>query len=160
AGFGNGAILRIRLEKMALDTFYPPDGGAKRELVLDAPRGRLYATDMDRDSLFAFDLASRAKLAEIHLGPNPNGCALSPDGKLLFACTRGTNGSRGYEYPGPDFGELVVIDAETLDVVDRQWGGDQPTGLAVSPDGSRVILTNFLDHQVEAYDIRGPGSDS
>ncbi len=148
---GGGAILRLRLADMRLDTLWPADGGAKRHLVLDERRGRLYATDMGRDSLFAIEAATGKLVKEVKLGPNPNACALSPDGSMIYACTRGTNGKRGYELEGPDAGELIAIDAESLEIVARQWGGDQPTGLAVSADGSRLVFTDFLDRRVEAY---------
>lgn len=119
-------------------------------------RNRLYATDLYRGSLFVYELSSARVLAEIFLGDNPNGCAITPDGSLVFACTRGPNGSRGYEQPGPVAGELLVVDAGSLRVVDRQWGGNQPTGLAVSPDGSRVVFSDFLDDRIEAYRIGAP----
>jgi DNA-binding beta-propeller fold protein YncE len=44
------------------------------------------------------------------------------------------------------------VDTESLSVVARQWGGDQPTGLAVSPDGRRVVFSDFLDARLEVYD--------
>jgi YVTN family beta-propeller protein len=153
ARFAGGSVLRLRLSDMKLETLYAADGGAKRHLVLDEARGRLYATDMSRDSLFVLEAATGALIKEVRLGPNPNTCALSPDGKTIYACTRGTNGAQGYEKEGPDAGELIAVDAESLEVVARQWGGDQPTGLAVSPDGERVVFSDFLDARLEAYDV-------
>ncbi|HOX47996.1 MAG TPA: SMP-30/gluconolactonase/LRE family protein [Spirochaetales bacterium] len=152
ARFSGGSILRVRLDDLAVETFWPADGGAKRSLALDASRGRLYATDMDRGSLFVLDLGTGRLVAEVPLGWNPNGLALSPDGSRVYACTRGPNGAEGYERPGPLAGELVAVDAESLAVVGRQWGGNQPTGLAVAPDGKRLVFTDFLDRRVEAYD--------
>jgi len=152
ARFSGGSILRVRLSDLAVETFWPADGGAKRSLALDASRGRLYATDMDRGSLFVLDLGTGRLVAEVPLGWNPNGLALSPDGSRVYACTRGPNGAEGYERPGPLAGELVAVDAESLAVVGRQWGGNQPTGLAVAPDGKRLVFTDFLDRRVEAYD--------
>ena len=97
ARFSDGAILRLGLRDLKLETVYAPDGGAKRHLVLDPARKRLYATDMSRNSLFVFDTESWRLLAEIALGLNPNGCDLSPDGRFIFACTRGPDGEYGYE---------------------------------------------------------------
>jgi YVTN family beta-propeller protein len=151
ARFSDGAILKLRLADMKLETMWAADGGAKRHLVFDPRRGRLYATDMDRGSLFVLDARSGLLLAELALGPNPNGCALSSDGRIIYACTRGPNGVDGYEKKGPVAGELIAIDAARLTVVARQWGGNQPTGLAVSPGGIQVVFTDFLDHRVESY---------
>jgi len=156
ARFTGGSILRLKLSDMSLETFYAPDGGAKRHLVLDEDRGRLYATDMVRDSLFAFDLGTGSRIAEARLGPNPNTCALSPDGSVVYACTRGTNNTEDYEKDGPDSGELIAVDAASFEVLARQWGGDQPTGLAVSLDGKRIVFSDFLDKRIEAYDLVGP----
>lgn len=156
ARFEDGAILRVELASLKTETFWKADGGAKRHLLLDPLRRRLYATDMHRGSLFAIDLNSGALLAELELGANPNTIAMSPDFHYLFASTRGPNNPANYELPGPLFGELVLVDLETLAVAERQWGGDQPTGLALSPDGRRLVFTDFLDARVEAYDFLGP----
>jgi YVTN family beta-propeller protein len=156
ARFVGGSILRLRLDDMFLDTLYPGDGGAKRHLVLDASGARLFATDLDRGSLFVIGTAKGDLIKEIGLGPNPNTCAISPDGRTIFACTRGPDGIDGYEYPGPLAGEIIAVDAESLEILARQWGGDQPTGLALSPDGKRLVFTDFLDDRVEAYRLDGP----
>ena len=156
ACFEGGAILRLEVGSWKLSTFYAADGGAKRHLVLDEARKRLYATDMSRDSLFVIDAATGGLVAELRIGSNPNTCALSPDGRWIYACTRGPNGAAGYELPGPLAGELVAVDASSLEVAFRQWGGNQPTGLAVSPDGRRLVFTDFLDRRVEAYDLGRP----
>jgi YVTN family beta-propeller protein len=159
ARFAGGSILRLRLSDSKLETLYAADGGAKRHLLLDESRRRLYATDMSRDSLFVLELPTGKLVKEVRLGPNPNTCALSPDGSTIFACTRGTNGAEGYEKEGPDAGEIIAVDAESLEVEARQWGGDQPTGLAVSPDGRRLVFSDFLDARLEAYDIVARAAD-
>ena len=126
-------------------------GGAKRHLVVDPVRGRLYASDMDRGSVFAVALDGYRLLTEIPVGQKTNTIKLSPDGRWLYVSTRGPNNAVDYERKGPGFGEFLVIDTDTLVVVERHWGGNQPTGLAVSPDGRLVVFTDFLDHRVEVY---------
>lgn len=133
-----------------------PAGGNKRHLVLDPDRNRLYASDMGRGSVFVLDLSSYRLLAEIPVGQKTNTIKLSPDGSLLYVSTRGPNNAVDYERKGPAFGELLVIDTRSLAVADRQWGGNQPTGLAVSPDGRQVAFTDFLDHRVEFYRVLSP----
>lgn len=154
--FGNGAILDLDLATWRLSTFWKADGGAKRHLFIDPARGRLYATDMARDSLFVLDLASGRLLAEVPVGSNPNTCAASPGAGLIYVCTRGPNGARGYEYPGPVAGELVAVDAQALRVVARQWGGNQPTGLDVAPLTGTIVMSDFLDARVEVFAFQAP----
>lgn len=160
ANFGNGAIEAFdtrtykRLPAPFGGAAAPLTGSAKRHLVVDPVRKRLYASDMGRGSVFAYDLEGGRQLAEIRIAPNAktNTIALSPDGRWLYASTRGPNNPVSYERKGPAFGELLVIDTDSLAIVERHWGGNQPTGLAVSPDGRLVVLTDFLDHRIEVYE--------
>lgn len=160
ANFGNGSIEAFdarsyaRLPAPFGRAAAPRAGSAKRHLVVDPVRNRLYASDMGRGSVFAYDLAEDRQLAEIAIAPNAktNTIALSPDGRWLYVSTRGPNNPVDYERKGPAFGELLVIDTDSLAIVERHWGGNQPTGLAVSPDGRLVVFTDFLDRRVEVYE--------
>jgi hypothetical protein len=51
------------------------------------------------------------------------------------------------------FPSRTWVDTETRAVVDWTWGKNQPTGLAVSPDGRAIAFSNFLDDQGEVYDF-------
>ena len=51
------------------------------------------------------------------------------------------------------FGKIYLMDTETLQLADWQWGGDQPTGLDVAPYGEALAFTNFLDNTVERYQL-------
>ena len=157
AGFGSGTIDVLDAATLKRTTVLfdgkrgLPAGGTKRHLVVDPVRGRLYASDMERGSVFAVALDGYRLLAEIPVGQKNNTITLSPDGRWLYVSTRGPNNAVDYERKGPAFGEFLVIDTESLAVVERHWGGNQPTGLAVSPDGRLVVFTDFLDHRVEVY---------
>ncbi|MBN2875040.1 MAG: beta-propeller fold lactonase family protein, partial [Spirochaetales bacterium] len=159
ADFGSGAVLMYdaySLDRVGeLDDGVSAKGGrsAKRHLVVDPVRGRLYASDMARASVFAWDLASGRLIAEVWLGAraNTNTIQVSADGRWLYASTRGPNNAVDYERKGPAFGELVVLDTGTMSIAERHWGGNQPTGLALSPDGRTVVFSDFLDHRVEIY---------
>ncbi len=128
-----------------------PAGGNKRHLAVDPVARRLYASDMGRGSVFAVDMDGWTLLAEIPVGHKTNTIKLSPDGSTLYVSTRGPNNPVDYERKGPAFGELLAIDTATLRIAQRRWGGNQPTGLAVSPDGRQVAFSDFLDHRVELY---------
>lgn len=63
--------------------------GEFRDLVVDQPRGRLYASDagaFTTHGVVVFDLASHALLARIPLG-EPSGLDLSPDGRRLVVAS-------------------------------------------------------------------------
>lgn len=131
-----------------------PSGGAKRHIITDTVKNRLYMTDMARGSIFALDLADFSLVAEVKIGQKANTTKLSPDGKWLYACTRGTNNRVDYEIKGPDFGTLVMIDTDTMTIHSTQFGGNQPTGLALSKDGKTVIFSDFLDHRLQVYRVK------
>jgi len=78
---------------------------------------------------------------------------MSPDGKYIFASSRGRNNAVDYLLPGPDFGAVYMLNAQDLTVIDKVWGRNQPTGLAVSPDGKLLVFTDFLDANLELYRI-------
>jgi sugar lactone lactonase YvrE len=44
-----------------------------------------------------------------------------------------------------------MLDTETLTLIERVWGRNQPTGLDVSPDGKLMVFTDFLDNNLQLY---------
>ena len=54
---------------------------------------------------------------------------------------------------GPEWGSIAVIDTATGDYLDAIIGGNQPTGLDVSPDGTMLAYSDFLDHRITVYTI-------
>jgi sugar lactone lactonase YvrE len=46
-----------------------------------------------------------------------------------------------------------MLNPQDLTVIDKVWGRNQPTGLAVSPDGKLLAFTDFLDANLELYRI-------
>jgi len=92
-----------------------------------------------------------AVLHSRRIGPNINTITLSPDGRYVFASSRGRNNPSDYVLPGPDYGAIYIMSAEDLSPKERIWGRNQPTGLAVSPDGKFLAFTDFLDANLELY---------
>ena len=125
-------------------------GAAKHVIYRD---GKLYVSDMYRGTVNILDAATGALLASRRVGYNINTIVLSPDGKWVFASSRGMNNREDYTRPGPDFGAVYMLRADDLTLVERVWGRNQPTGLAVSPDGKYLVFTDFLDANLEWYRI-------
>ena len=108
---------------------------------------------MYQGTVSVLDLKTDTVERSFYVGSNLNTIKLSVDGKKLFISSRGHNSNGGYLQKGPDFGKIFVYDTRLKRIIDWTWGGNQPTGLDVSPDGSKVVFSDFLDHRVEIYGI-------
>lgn len=133
----------------------PMGHGATRHIVLDTQRHFAYISDMATGRVTKFSLITEKPVAGLRVGSNPNTLALSSDGRYLFVSVRGKNNAEDYQKKGPEFGKIVVIDTVPFQVVDWVWGRNQPTGLAISPDNRYLAFTDFLDNNLEVYDISG-----
>jgi len=129
--------------------FYEGTGAARHVIYRD---GRLYVSDMYRGTVNILNASTGALIASRRIGPNINTIVLSPDGKRIIASSRGRNNSEDYTKPGPDFGAVYLLKAEDLSLEERIWGRNQPTGLAVSPNGKYLVFTDFLDANLELYE--------
>lgn len=125
--------------------------GAARHIVASPDGATLYYSDMYHGTVSAIDVATRRVTAVRRIGANPNTIVVSPDGRTLIASVRGRNNRESYLLPGPEYGRLVVLDAATLQPIQEVWGRNQPTGLAISPDGRTVVATDFLDDNLAVY---------
>ena len=131
-------------------------GGAMRHLALDRTKNLLYADDMGRDTVYIVDLATNTTRIMAGTDSHPNTIDLSPDARYLYVSNRGHNSEKGYNQFGPDFGSVIVFDTTTGTAVDAIVGGNQTTGLDVSPDGTYLAFTDFQDARVQLYAIPTP----
>lgn len=149
--YEGGGIAKVDLEKRwVVDTLYTGES-APRHIVRDPATNRFYISDMLNGTVLVMDGDSDTLLKRIYVGSNPNTVDLTSDGKLLFVSTRGRNHPDGYLKKGLVFGKVICIDTESFEVVDWAWGGNQPTGLALSPDGRFLAFSDFLDDRIEVY---------
>jgi YVTN family beta-propeller protein len=151
AGYDRGELARVDLAS-GRSTVLLRTGGAMRHLVGDPRRGRLYADDMATDEAFVVDLRTEKVRKLANTDEKPNTIDLSPDGRVLYVSNRGENGSN-YYLPGPEWGSVIAIDARTGAVLDAIVGGNQTTGLDVSPNGRILAFSDFLDNRVNLYAI-------
>ncbi len=82
-----------------------------------------------------------------------NTIQLSLDGKYLFVSCRGPNNSAGYTLRSPRSGKLYLISTDNFEVLKVWTGGNQPTGLGLSPDGRYLATTDFHDARLNVYMI-------
>ena len=158
AGFENGDLEKIALETLEHKTIFK-SGGALRHIVSDEDHGILFVSDMGENTIWKISIADDSFEKFVSTENNPNTIALSPDKKILFVSNRGKNFSPdNYYVPGPEWGTVLLYDAESGKMLDAIIGGNQPTALDVSPDGSRLAFSDFLDAKIEVFSV--PSSDA
>ena len=64
----------------------------------------------------------------------------------IYHPDRGKDNPKTYYIPGPEWGSILAIDTATGRILDAIVGGNQCTGLDVSPDGSLLAFSDFLDN--------------
>jgi DNA-binding beta-propeller fold protein YncE len=152
AGFDRGDIDKIDLEDGSRTTVFT-GGGAIRHLAADEERGLLYASDMAEDVVWVLDLTTDEVTEFCDTDEKPNTIDISPDGKVLFVSCRGANNATSYYLPGPEWGSVLLFDTGTGELLDAIVGGNQPTALDVSDDGTRLVFSDFLDDRLRVYEI-------
>ena len=155
-GFDPGKIYKVDLETGRATSIYDK-GGAVRHIVGDEARGRLYLSDMGQYKILVVDLATDAVSVLARTDPKPNTIALSPDGRVLFVSNRGRNNPQSFLDAGPQWGSIQVVDTATGELFDGIVTGNQATGLDISPDGTTLAGSDFLDNRINVY--RVPSSD-
>jgi YVTN family beta-propeller protein len=150
-GYGKGDIQVIDLDtdesRSILHT-----GGAMRHMVADSQGVKLYVNDMMYRKVYVVDIATEKATFLADTDYEPNTIDLSPDGKVLYASCRGKNGET-YLKTGPQWGSVLAIDTTTGKVLDAIVGGNQCTGLDVSPNGKTLAFSDFLDNRIRVYSI-------
>ncbi len=153
AYYDSGHIVKISTDTWKAETILRT-GGANRHIVIDPDSQRAYISNMAYHVVYLYDLTSDRITKTIKVGIHPNTIALTPDYRYLYVSCRGPNNPENYGLPSPEDGEIYMIDTRTLEVVEVIAGGNQPTGLAVSPDGALLVFSNFQDNDVEIYRIK------
>jgi DNA-binding beta-propeller fold protein YncE len=153
AGFDKGEIQKINL-KTGTSTVVYKSGGAMRHFAVDEKRGIIFVSDMAKGVIFQLSLADDSVVKFVDTDTNPNTIVLSPDNKILFVSCRGENYSAiNYSEPGPEWGSVLVFDTRSGKMLDAIVGGNQPTALAISPDGKLLVFSNFLDGTLEFFKV-------
>jgi YVTN family beta-propeller protein len=145
------AVVDMKANKVIKNWRFNEGEGAARHIIYRDDK--LYVSDMFRGTVNILNAATGALIKSVRVGPNINTIIMSPDGKYVFASSRGRNNPVDYTIPGPDFGAVYMLNAQDLTLIDKVWGRNQPTGLAVSPDGKLLVFTDFLDANLELYQI-------
>lgn len=112
-----------------------PIGGHASDIVLDEPRGVLYAANYTANRIDVISLSDYVVHRSINVAPQPGSLALSPDGRFLVIAHFGP-----FEPPNTPANALTVINLG--DNTRRTFGfGQPPLGVAFGIDGLALIVT-------------------
>jgi sugar lactone lactonase YvrE len=111
----------------------------------------IYFSDMGRAAVRKYSWDSRKCEAAAAVDQKPNSIGLTPGGEYLFVSCRGPNNPEGYTLRSPRNGSLYLIRTEDFSILKTWTAGNQPTGLAISPDGRMLASTDFQDRRLNLY---------
>lgn len=106
-----------------------PIGATLTEIVADAQRRRLYATDFDNGQLYVIDATEARVERRLTIGSRPSDLSLAPDGAQLFVALSGGS-------------EVAVIDLQTLQREPSIHLSFSPAYVAVS---AQLYATSILE---------------
>ncbi|AKB22332.1 beta-propeller fold lactonase family protein [Methanosarcina sp. WH1] len=123
--------------------------------VAVTPDGKkLYVANWGRQDIVAvIDTATNRVVGTINVGYHPVGVAVSPDGTKVYV-TNIREHFEGIVEVDADFviGTVSVIDTATDTVTDTVKIGEEPSGIAVSPSGTKVYVANYGNSSVSIID--------
>jgi uncharacterized repeat protein (TIGR01451 family) len=128
--------------------------------VVVSPNGKsVYVVNRSDDTLWQYSVGAGGELspktpATIKTGQGPSGVAITPDGRSVYVTNVGT---------GTVPGKISLYTVGTGGVLSHKTPatvktGDEPEGLAVSPDGRSLYVTALFFGQVWQYSIGSGGT--
>jgi outer membrane autotransporter protein len=119
-----------------------PNSGSNPIGVAFTPDGRFaYVASNGSNSVAVVNTATNTVVASIPLPAGstaPVGVAISPDGKFVYVADMNNNNNGGPNPPGT----ISIIQTGTNSVVGTLTVGNSPVGVALTPTGSFVYVTN------------------
>jgi YVTN family beta-propeller protein len=129
-----------------------PAQGAVSDMVANPRGGQIYAAVKGANpailvlSTSTNTVESRIPVPAMRSGvPGmPNALGISPDGKILFIAL--TSGNQG---------EVAILELSGQHLLGNIPVGDMPQGIAVSPDGKHIYVTNYNSASLSIIDVAG-----
>ncbi len=151
--FDDGLIEKYDVETGKQLSVIKIASGAMRHIVLNSNNTKAYVSDMYHRLVYEVNLGTFKITGQTQVFNNPNTIKLYKN-RWLFVSSRGPNNKEDYTKRSPQNGKIQIIDTQTMKVVQAFEGGNQPTGLDISPDGKYLCFSNFQDENIELYEIK------
>jgi YVTN family beta-propeller protein len=115
-----------------------PTGNVGASIAFLSGKNRLAVVNPDQGSISIVDASTLATISTIDVGGEPHALLALGSGKILVTNSRG--------------GEIVMVDPDAASVTSRKTICNGPSGLAASPDGSRIAVACEWDGTVVDVD--------
>lgn len=110
-------------------------------VVLNEERNQVFVSNVMSNTVNVYDLDSISGLKMVYTGANPEGMAISPDGREVWVAERGGD-------------SISVLDTETLEIVEKLPCPGAPLRAVFTPDGLHVLVSISLTSEVAVFDAR------
>ena len=134
-GCGDAAPRRAHARTRGESSAFPAGGGFPKTMQYDPASARLFTRD-SKGVVRAYDTASERELATLETADETDSLALSPDGRLLAAGTKG--------------GAVRLWDARSYAPLADLPGASPVSALAFSPDG-RHLAVGRLNRSIDLF---------
>jgi DNA-binding beta-propeller fold protein YncE len=152
--FDSGEIIKYSVEEGYKVVSRVKTGGSNGRFRIDRNKEVAYINNMHIHKLFVYDMKTDKIIKTLKVWDHPDNVRLSPDDRFLYVSSRGPNNKKGYTLRSPFDGRITVFDTERDYMkIEDLYVGNQPIGLAISPDGKTLAISNFKDDTIEFYNI-------
>lgn len=151
--FDGGLIEEFSVDDGKRTRYISIKNAAMRHVVINRAGTRAYVSDMYYRTIYEINLYTFKIERKTEVFNNPNTICFYKY-RWLFVSSRGPNNKTDYTKRSPQNGKIQIIDVDTMTVINSFEGGNQPTGLDISPDGKYLCFSNFQDENIELYEIQ------
>lgn len=152
--FDSGLIEKFNVDTGKRTACITVVNACMRHIVCSGDLKTAFVSDMYNRQVYKIDLTAFKISGKCTVYRNPNTIDLLNGGRYLFVSTRGPNNPEDYTKRSPSNGKIHIIDTQDMSILHTFEGGNQPTGLDVSDDGSLLCFSDFQDAAIELYQIR------
>lgn len=152
ASYEGNALFKYSTDDWKEEGRFKSANSSLRHVVVSKDGSTLWVSDMAKRSVYELNTVTLTLTHTFTVNSHPNTIAVSPDESRLFVSCRGPNNPESYLLRSPEDGTVHIFNLATREEEAVLQGGNQPTGLSVSPDGTLLAFTNFLDDTLELYE--------